>query len=229
MLEVSEHILAGLVKSGWVIIPLMLASIIGWYIVFSRGMALAGLSGRGRDQWRRRLAAGDWEKWVRGLSRRDKRTVIGNALDRIYAHRRGGREGMEAQLDEVMKFHIPELEKSLSTLAILASAAPLMGLLGTVAGIVRTFQVISAFGTGNTALMSDSIAESLMATQNGLLVAFPLLIMHVYLSAKAETIEKDALAAARTLINRCATVDGTDGTGYGPGAYRPVPALGYPV
>jgi biopolymer transport protein ExbB len=109
---------------------------------------------------------------------------------------------MESRLDEVMKFKIPELERSLSTLAILASAAPLMGLLGTVSGIVRTFQVISAFGTGNQALMSDSIAEALMATQNGLLVAFPLLLMHVYLTSRAESIEHGALAAANSLINR---------------------------
>jgi biopolymer transport protein ExbB len=128
-----------------------------------------------------------------------------------------------------MKFRIPELEKSLSTLAILASAAPLMGLLGTVAGIVRTFQVISAFGTGNQAMMSDSIAESLMATQNGLLVAFPLLLMHVWLSAKAEAIEKTALAEAQTLINICAPA-GRPGRGraaaIAPSRPSPIAALG---
>jgi biopolymer transport protein ExbB len=222
-----EHVLEGLVKAGWVIVPLLLASLIGWYIVFDRAIALAALSGSGGGQWRRRLAAGDWEAWIRGLSERERRTVVGNALARVYAVREGGREAMEAHLDEVMKFRIPELEKSLSTLAILASAAPLMGLLGTVAGIVRTFQVISAFGTGNQALMSDSIAESLMATQNGLLVAFPLLLMHVRLSAKAEAIEKDAMAAARSLINRCAHAGGSGPARNGSAGHGPVPALGY--
>ncbi|MEO7426348.1 MAG: MotA/TolQ/ExbB proton channel family protein [Fibrobacteria bacterium] len=197
-----EHILEGMVKAGWVLIPLMLASLTGWYIVFRRTMALGRLDWGRMQEWRKRAAAGDWEGFLGRLTDRDRRSVAGEALSSVYAARAGGREAMEANLDEVMKFRVPELEKSLSTLAILASAAPLMGLLGTVAGIVRTFQVISAFGTGNQALMSDSIAEALMATQNGLLVAFPLLLMHVRLSAKAEAIENGALAAARALINR---------------------------
>jgi len=118
-----------------------------------------------------------------------------------------------------------------------------MGLLGTVSGIVRTFQVISAFGTGNQALMSDSIAESLMATQNSLLVAFPLLLMHVYLSSRAEAIEQRALAAAHALINRNvpaglprARRDAYGGhapqnaDGFrGPDGAGPAPALGYPA
>jgi biopolymer transport protein ExbB len=197
-----ETILEGLIKAGWVLIPLMMASLGGWFIVFHRALALGRMEWGGLAEWRKRVASGDWEAFLLKMTPRDRRTVAGNALASVYAARRGGREAMEAHLDEVMKFRVPELEKNLSTLAILASAAPLMGLLGTVAGIVRTFQVISAFGTGNQALMSDSIAESLMATQNGLLVAFPLLLMHVWLSAKAETIEKGALAAARSLINR---------------------------
>jgi biopolymer transport protein ExbB len=231
-----EHILEGMIKAGWVLIPLMLASLIGWFIVFHRMIGLGRLDWGKLPEWRKRLASGDWEAWLSRLTVRDRRTVAGNALASVYGARMGGREAMESHLDEVMKFRIPELEQSLSTLAILASAAPLMGLLGTVAGIVRTFQVISAFGTGNQALMSDSIAESLMATQNGLLVAFPLLLMHVYLSAKAESIEKSAMAEARSLINRCAaegprTVKADRGSAdprpSGPRA--PVPALGYPA
>lgn len=221
-----EHILEGLVKAGWVIVPLMIASLVGWYISFNRAIALAGMDwGRG-DAWRRSLAAGDWETWIRRLPARARGTVAGKALAAVYAARGGGRYAMEARLDEAMKFSVPELEKSLSTLAILASAAPLMGLLGTVAGIVRTFQVISAFGTGNQALMSDSIAESLMATQNGLLVAFPLLLMHVYLAARAEAIEKGALFAGRSLINRCAPASGPNRKSHGSDIRGPLPVEG---
>lgn len=199
-----ETIREGWVKAGWVLIPLMLTSLAGWYIVFRRFLALSAMSWGRRAEWRRRLAEGGHAAFLGSLRKRDLRSVAGEALHKIWNARERGRAAMEARLDEVMKFRIPELEHSLSTLAILASAAPLMGLLGTVSGIVRTFKVISAFGTGNQALMSDSIAESLMATQNGLLVAFPLLLMHVWLASKAEGIEKSALADARALINRCA-------------------------
>ncbi len=199
-----EPILEGMIKAGWVLIPLMLTSITGWFIVFHRYMGLRSLTWTGLGKWRSQLGSKEGILTLESLSPRAKRSVAGAALTAIYSARHSGRMEMEAKLDEVMKFKIPELEKSLSTLAILASAAPLMGLLGTVSGIVRTFQVISAFGTGNQALMSDSIAESLMATQNGLLVAFPLLLMHVFLSSRAEAIEQGTLAAAHGLINHLA-------------------------
>lgn len=215
-----ETVREGWIKAGWVLVPLMLASLAGWYIVFRKLLALYALDWGSRPEWRRRLAQGRHAAFLDSMGDRDKRSVAGEALYRVWTARRGGRAAMEAGLDEVMKFRVPELERSLSTLAILASAAPLMGLLGTVSGIVRTFKVISAFGTGNQALMSDSIAESLMATQNGLLVAFPLLLMHVWLASKAEGIEKAALAEARTLINRCATAERPGG-----GIARPVPSL----
>ncbi len=215
-----ETIREGWIKAGWVIIPLMLTSLAGWYIVFRRFLALSSLDWRRKGEWRRRLSEGRHAGFLDGLRGSDRRTVTGEALSRVWKARSGGRLGMEAALDEVMKFRVPELERSLSTLAILASAAPLMGLLGTVSGIVRTFKVISAFGTGNQALMSDSIAESLMATQNGLLVAFPLLLMHVWLASKAERIEKSALAEARSLLNRCAP----DGRGGHPARFPTVTA-----
>ncbi len=198
-----ETVREGMIKAGWVLIPLLLASCWGWFIVFRRMIALYALDWGRMQEWRRRLADGSQAAFLDRLDAKDRRSVAGEALFAVWSAHAQGREAMEARLDEVMKFRVPELESSLSTLAILASAAPLMGLLGTVSGIVRTFQVISAFGTGNQALMSDSIAESLMATQNGLLVAFPLLLMHVWLSSKAESIEKSALAEARTLINLC--------------------------
>lgn len=196
-----ETIYTGIVKAGWVLIPLMLTSLVGWFIVFYRYFFLSKMEWSGLKKWQSFSQAQDREKVIQNLRPREKVTVAGAALTAIYKTRNQGTDAMESSLDEVMKFKVPELESSLSTLAILASAAPLMGLLGTVSGIVRTFQVISAFGTGNQALMSDSISESLMATQNGLLVAFPLLLMHVFLSSKSESIEHKTLAAAQSLIH----------------------------
>lgn len=199
-----EYVLTGLVKAGWVLLPLVAASLYGWLIAFHRLIVLLGLSWPGQGGWRQRVAQGRWEEYLNRPPRRDRGSAGVKILRDLHRARHGGREAMEAKLDEHMKFLVPELEKSLSTLAILASAAPLVGLLGTVAGMVKTFQVISAFGTGNQALMSDSIAEALMATQNGLLVAFPLMIMHVFLASRAEHIEKGVRAAGQAFINTLA-------------------------
>ncbi len=199
-----EAIREGLTDAGWILIPLVLASFFGWYLVFRRYFVLTGMQWSGYRVWKRSLEEKNWESSITRLSHRDRRSAAGQALFAVFSAREGTRKDMENRLDEVMKRIIPELEKNLSTLAVLAAAAPLMGLLGTVDGIIHTFKVISVFGTGNTALMSDSISEALLATQNGLLCAFPLMVMQVLLANRADAIEREAQAAGATLINKIA-------------------------
>jgi biopolymer transport protein ExbB len=67
--------------------------------------------------------------------------------------------------------------------------------------MVGTFRTISVFGAGNPALMADSIAESLVTTQNGLLAALPLMLLHNYLWNKSVNLEKDVLKSSQRLIN----------------------------
>lgn len=199
-----EHLLESFIKTGWVLGPLMAASLVGWFMIFHRWMTLQRLDWKRFEECRRAIHGENFGAWIESLSARDRRSTAGNAAAEVYAMRKYGRKEMENKLDEVMKMHVPELERFLSTVAILASAAPLIGLLGTVSGMVKTFEVISAFGTGNTALMSDSIAESLLATQNGLLVAFPLMMTHLFLASKAVAIESKSLSMAKIIINRYA-------------------------
>ena len=197
-----ESILETVLKTGWVLAPLLLSSLLGWFMIIHRGFALKGLAWRRETEFRAAITRPDFSTWATSLSEKDKRTTVGSTVAEVYAARNQGREAMESKLDEVQKMQVPELERFLSTIAILASAAPLIGLLGTVTGMVRTFEVIGAFGTGNQSLMSESIAESLLATQNGLLVAFPLLMTHMLLAARARALEDGSLSAGKMLINR---------------------------
>jgi flagellar motor component MotA len=70
-------------------------------------------------------------------------------------------------------------------IAALAAVAPLLGLLGTVMGMVHTFETIEKFGFGNPVLLADGISEALLTTQAGLLVAFPLLLANTYIKRKS--------------------------------------------
>lgn len=196
-----ESILETVLKTGWVLAPLVLCSLAGWFMIVHRALTLRSLAWSREAECRKALANGTFEAWAETLTARDRRTAVGSVVADVYALRYAGREAMESKLDEAMKMQVPELERFLSTIAILASAAPLIGLLGTVTGMVRTFEVISAFGTGNQSLMSESIAESLLATQNGLLVAFPLLMTHMLLASRARALEDGSLSAAKVLIN----------------------------
>jgi len=84
----------------------------------------------------------------------------------------------EAAMESALLAEAPHLERSLSLLGALAGVAPLLGLLGTVSGMIATFDTISAVGTGNPRLLSGGISEALITTQLGLMVAIPLLLAH---------------------------------------------------
>ena len=77
------------------------------------------------------------------------------------------------------------LERYLSILSVSASAAPLLGLLGTVTGMIHTFRLITMFGTGDAKLLSGGISEALVTTEAGLIVAIPALLIHVWCLRRA--------------------------------------------
>jgi len=87
----------------------------------------------------------------------------------------------EAAMESALLAEAPRLERSLSLLGALAGVAPLLGLLGTVSGMIATFETISTAGTGNPRFLSGGISEALITTQLGLMVAIPLLLAHAWL------------------------------------------------
>jgi biopolymer transport protein ExbB len=106
-------------------------------------------------------------------------------------------EAMSAKMDEVVTVATQHLHRGLATLAIFAAVSPLLGLLGTVTGMIETFQVITLFGAGDPRLMSGGISQALITTQLGLAVAIPLLLIHSFLQSRANTLTTrlDELAA----------------------------------
>jgi biopolymer transport protein ExbB len=89
---------------------------------------------------------------------------------------------LEERLEAVLLGQRLHFERRLPLLAVIATAAPLMGLLGTVVGMVKTFTLITVFGTGNAARLSSGISEVLVATELGLAVAIPTLVIHGFLT-----------------------------------------------
>lgn len=107
----------------------------------------------------------------------------------------------ENVLREILLYHIPSLERGLNSMAAWVSVAPLLGLLGTVIGMIQTFKMIMLFGVGDPAVMSEGISIALLTTQAGLLVAFPGLIMLNYLKRKKEVIVDGLLADFDEIIS----------------------------
>jgi biopolymer transport protein ExbB len=102
----------------------------------------------------------------------------------LYSHEKRGM--LEELLYEKILNVRPKLERFLPFLAITAAAAPLMGLLGTVIGMIKTFNLITLFGTGDAKSLSTGISEALVTTELGLTVAIPILILHGMLQRMAK-------------------------------------------
>lgn len=96
-------------------------------------------------------------------------------------------ETLELRLDEAVLREVPALEHRLGWLKILAAVAPLLGLLGTVTGMILTFQQITLFGTGDPKLMADGISQALVTTVEGLVVAIPMVLLHSWLAGKSKS------------------------------------------
>jgi biopolymer transport protein ExbB len=97
-------------------------------------------------------------------------------------------ETLELILDEAITQEVPMLEKGLPLIKLLAAVAPLLGLLGTVTGMISTFQSISLFGTGDPKLMASGISQALVTTMLGLCVAIPLLFLHSLMVARSRVL-----------------------------------------
>jgi len=110
-----------------------------------------------------------------------------NPLGRIQAayeeHKGEDLETLQLHLDDAVLKELPALERGLNLVKVLAAVAPLMGLLGTVIGMIVTFQAITLFGTGDPKLMAGGISQALITTVLGLIAAVPLLILHAFASS----------------------------------------------
>ena len=91
-------------------------------------------------------------------------------------------------LDEKIQSITPSIEIRVKAIKLIATVAPLLGLLGTVIGMIETFQAITLFGTGDPKLMAGGISQALVTTMLGLIVAAPLLFMHSYAENYSKTI-----------------------------------------
>jgi len=115
-----------------------------------------------------------------------------NPLGRIQQayeeHKGEDLETLQLHLDDAVLKELPPLERGLNLVKVLAAVAPLLGLLGTVIGMIVTFQAITLFGTGDPKLMAGGISQALITTVLGLIAAVPLLLLHAFASATSRRV-----------------------------------------
>ncbi|MBN1577714.1 MAG: MotA/TolQ/ExbB proton channel family protein [Chitinispirillaceae bacterium] len=112
------------------------------------------------------------------------------------------RQSVESALKEMLMSETSKLGSHLNTLAVIAGVAPLLGLLGTVTGMIRLFEVITRYGTGDPKLLAGGISEALITTEAGLAIAIPLLLIHNFLRNYKNGIVAELQIGALRIINR---------------------------
>lgn len=128
---------------------------------------------------------------VRGQVRR-KKASKSNPLGRVmlaYENTHSNDvETVALKLDDAILKEVPKLEGGLNLIKVLAAVAPLLGLLGTVIGMINTFQAITLFGTGDPQIMASGISEALVTTVLGLIAAIPLLLLHAFAAGASKRV-----------------------------------------
>lgn len=190
-------------------LPILLAGVIGFYYLYSSWFRIGSDFfrkdvGKSVEIMRRELTNGNGSdesirksisllEKRRGLLSRELRYALKVALER--------RSELKDYAQVRMIKTVQYMEQGSHIVAVMAAAAPLLGLLGTVTGMVSTFDVITLYGNQNPVLMADGISEALISTQSGLLVAFPLTLLKQRLDERIELLKQQLELGATILEN----------------------------
>lgn len=172
---------------GWLMLPILLCSVIALAIVGERFWSL---------QQKRinpaTLVSQVWQ-WYKSDNLTDqniealaKSSPLGRVLAAGLVNRHHPREIMKESIEDTGRQVVVELERYLNTLGTIASITPLLGLLGTVIGMIKVFAAITSHGVGNPSVLAGGISEALITTAAGLSVAIPSLIFYRYFRGKVD-------------------------------------------
>ena len=188
-----------LIKAGGLLMwPIIICSVIAMAIIAERFWSL-----RQNKIAPKNLVAKVWQ-WQKVGHLDPKRihdlrmsSPLGMILAAGLVNRNHSREIMKESIEEVGRHVAHELDRFLNTLGTIASISPLLGLLGTVIGMIKVFTVITAQGVGDPSVLSEGISEALITTAAGLSVAIPSLMFYRYFRGRVDdliiTMEQEAL------------------------------------
>jgi biopolymer transport protein ExbB len=202
-----------LVAGGWVMPLIVACSVVALSISIERYIAL--------DRSKvapPHLLATVWRDLKQGelnakkLAQLWTNSPLGAILAAGIANRGQGRDVMKESISEAASHVVHDLEKYLNSLGTVAAIAPLLGLLGTVVGMIDVFTQITTVGTGNANALAGGISEALLTTAAGLIVAIPALVMHRYYTGLIDTIVVDLEREAIKLVDAIHNGAGQDYT-----------------
>ena len=189
----QKGILEWLGAGGLLVWPIILVGMAALALVFERFYSLSRIrcnSDRNMATILDMVNNGQWKECRRFCQEQNSYPTC-RIINHTLKYLGNTREIIENAFQEGLLRELPMLERFLPTLNVLAAVAPLLGLLGTVTGMINTFQIITVYGTGDPRMMSGGISEALITTQLGLAVAVPIMILHHVLERRVDRIVGD--------------------------------------
>ena len=148
--------------------------LVGYFII------LLGLFGLGLGAERIVFLRKEWTELENAQDGSGSNNILSELFKTMEENAKLDFESLQMLLDEKIQAYIPKIESRVAAIKLIATVAPLLGLLGTVIGMIETFQSIQIFGTGDPKLMAGGMSQALVTTMLGLIVAAPLLFLHSY-------------------------------------------------
>jgi biopolymer transport protein ExbB len=180
-------------KGGWVMIPMLMLPFWVLYLMISK---IVQYTGRGRllkEQYAIALRFLDKKDYAGALAwaKTCKKGIMARIVQCSLERKSQGRETGERAVYELLSLEAPPLRRNLNTLAVIAGAAPLLGLLGTISGMITLFAAVTHYGTGDPKFLAGGISEALITAKTGLAIAIPVLFIHDLLRAAKDRLMAD--------------------------------------
>jgi biopolymer transport protein ExbB len=191
-------------KAGGVTLyPLFAVGILSLLMILERLIYFARKNTNSKVFMRRFLELVDQRKWQEATEFcSHSGSALARALGALASHASQSREVAEKAVREAMLREVPALEKRLPLIAAMGAAAPLLGLLGTVSGLVTLFKVLNQLGANDPKVLAGGISEALINTETGLAIAIPVLLMHGFLNEKLDTINATLSSCSLQVLNK---------------------------
>lgn len=197
-------------QGGWVMWPLLACSLLSLAIIIERLINLRPGRFLPPVLTTRLETLVESRAFARALAQcRERPGVFPNLVRTALEACPFGRDALKDAIDSAARREIPRVGRYLGTLSTIAGVSPLLGLLGTVLGMIEVFKVVARQGLGQASSLSSGIAVALMTTAFGLIIAIPSLVMYNALSQRAENIVLDIESRVTGLTNRLFHPDGT--------------------
>ncbi len=188
-------------KGGYVIVAIMACSLIAFAVIIERWLYYRATDKAARE-FRSFLQTTVSDETTSKPNSGDSINLFEKMWDAAAPISPSEREARQTAVDDAVRAEIPLLERNLYILTTAATVAPLLGLLGTVLGMIKTFQAASMSGLGNPQMLAEGISEALYNTAGGLLVAIPCIIANNHFRSRVERLIHWTEGCAGEIVRR---------------------------